>query len=122
MRVSTRFVLAIYLLAALGCSSGSPQRAARPAFKGIELYSWKADDGSWRFSLLPGTNRQKPVSEITEPEVTIVGVDNLKQRLSALARGESVLWSNLAGEPVPREVVDDLDRLCRGLDIKLDRQ
>jgi hypothetical protein len=116
-----RKILIICLLALVACNSDKTERASKPAFKGMELYSWKPAGGNWYFSLLHGTNRQKDVSEITKPEVTILGIDNLKQRLAKLAEGESVSWSNMANEPVPPEVIDDLDHFCRGLGIKLEK-
>ncbi|MCP4608155.1 MAG: hypothetical protein GY845_05515 [Planctomycetes bacterium] len=70
-------------------------RAERPAFKGIELYSWQNGSGQWCFSLLYGTNRNKFYREVTSPELTILGLKELKTRLGSLAKGESVFW--LAG-------------------------
>jgi len=117
-----RIVLTICLLVLVECSGAQLERAAKPAFKGIELYSWNPGDGTWHFSLLPGTNRQKTSSEITNSEVAIVGIDNLKQRLSALAKGEIIFWRNIASEPVSSGFFDELDLFCQGLDIKLERQ
>ncbi len=117
-----RVVLTICLIVLVGCSGAQLERAAKPAFKGIELYSWNPGDGKWHFSLLPGTNREKTLPEITNSEVTIVGIDNLRQRLSTLAKGEIVFWRNMANEPVPSGFFDELDLFCQGLDIKLERQ
>ena len=64
----------------------------------------------------------KTLSEITSSEVTIVGIDNLKQRLSTLAKGEIVFWKSVANEPVPSGFFDELDLFCQGLDIRLERQ
>lgn len=68
-------------------------RSSRPAFKGMELYSWRACMScDWHFSLLSGTNRLKTLAEIREPTKTIPGVAELEQRLSRLAEGELVFW------------------------------
>ena len=83
-------LLAGLLLAATGCCGRSALRAKKPAFKGMELYSWKPRGEAWQFSLLVGTNRMKPVSLIRAPETTITGVADLKRELSALAKEESV--------------------------------
>jgi len=115
-----RVVLTICFVVLVGCSGAVDERSAEPAFKGIELYSWNPGDGTWHFSLLPGTNRQKTLSEMTSSEVMIVGIDNLKQRLSTLAEGETVFWRNLANEPVPSTLCDELDLYCRSLDIRLE--
>jgi hypothetical protein len=117
-----RIVLTICLIALVGCSGAQLERAAKPAFKGIELYSWNPGDGKLHFCLFPGTNRQKTSSEITNSEVAIVGIDTLKQRLSALAKGEIVFWRSVANEPVPSEAFDELYIFCQGLDVKLEKQ
>ena len=109
----------ICLLALIGCNSAEPERSDQPAFKGMELYSWKPAAKDWHFSLLVGTNRQKPISMIAAPETAIVGVSAIKQKLSALARRENVFWRNMAKEPVPMKVIKDLAQHCKNLDIKL---
>jgi len=64
----------------------------RPWFKGYELYSWQNPDGSWDFSLLIGTNRNKTVEEIFDKKVSIHGLDQLKERISQLPEGTHVVW------------------------------
>lgn len=115
-----QFFTCLLVIACSGCNSANPDHADEPAFKGMELYSWKPTDGDWHFSLLPGTNRQKSVSEVTKPEYTIVGVDHLKQKLAVLVKGESVFWRNLAEEPVPRELLIELTEFCQRLDVHLE--
>jgi hypothetical protein len=94
------------------------------AIKGHEVYSWKAD-GQWRFSLLPGTNQHKKVSQVMEPGVTI-SLSDLKDALSQLPAGEDVFWLNPDGEPFgypPGEVVCELERICKkqGVNLALGR-
>ncbi len=62
-------------------------------FKGVELYSWK-DPASqaWVYSLLPGTNRNKALFEITDARVRISDERALEAKLGALAKGEYVSW------------------------------
>jgi len=68
-------------------------RSARPAFKGMELYSWRVCVScDWQFALLPGTNRLKTLAEIRDPAKANLGVAELGQRLSRLAEGERVFW------------------------------
>jgi hypothetical protein len=112
-------VLTYVLLA--GCSSAEPRRAEEAAFKGMELYSWKPAGEDWHFSLLAGTNSQKPVSTIMAPQTAVVGIADLKQRLARLAEGEQVFWRNVADEPVPGELANDLSTFCTGLGIKLEK-
>jgi len=109
------------LLFAAGCGIEDPDRPDRPAFKGMELYSWKPADGGWRFSLLPGTNRIKGDAEIRDPETAVTGAAELKRGLSALAKGEQVFWKNLAKEPVPDDLVAHLLDFCGKRDIKLNK-
>jgi len=103
----------------VGCKRVQSERTREPAFKGMELYSWKPDGGDWHFSLLIGTSQEKAESEITSPQDTIVGLSKLEARLSTLARGESVIWHNRAKESVPASMVTDLRSLCGKLGVTL---
>lgn len=94
-------------------------RAARPAGKGIEIYSWRPAGEEWHFSLLPGTNRNKTLFEIKDPEFTVVGTKAIKDKLSRLAKGEFVVWANLTKEPFPREITSKITNDCNLLDINL---
>ncbi len=96
-------------------------RARKPAFKGVEMYSWQVH-GAWKFSLLLGTNRNKTRREVTLSSVSITGVTGLKKGLARLAEGEEVFWFNLEGEPFaypPVPVIRDLEDFCKGKGIKL---
>ena len=92
---------------------------SQTAFKGIELNSWKPATGVWHFSLLMGTNRIKTIKEITDPKVTMVGIDNVKKKLSKLPKGENVFWLNYAKEPVPKKMVRDLSDYSKTIGINL---
>ncbi len=91
------------------------------AFKGIELNSWHPASRQWHFSLLPGTNRRKAITEITDPKTQIVGVENLKKALSKLPIEENVFWVNYAKEPVPSYMIDDLINYSKKIKIKLNK-
>lgn len=97
-------------------------RSAKPATKGYELYSWRVADGTWRYSLLPGTNRMKATDEITAAAVVISDASALKRRLAALATNEQVFWhlpdAVKFSLPDPR-VVEDLKTYCRVIQIDL---
>ena len=110
----------------------STTRASRPAFKGMELYSWRDRDSvSWHFALLLGTNRLKSLNEVLTPAIRIDSVDELKRCLAQLAPGEHVFWDPSVpryGEPVPagvsfgypdKIVIDELQEYCRKLGIEL---
>jgi hypothetical protein len=100
-------------------------RAAKPAAKGYELYSWRLADGTWRYSLLPGTNRMKATDEVTAAAVVISDASALKRRLATLATNEQVFWHLPDAEkfslPDPR-VVEDLKTYCRVVQIDLQVQ
>jgi hypothetical protein len=69
-------------------------RASKPAFKGMELYSW-LDPASreWKFSLLPGTNRQKTETEIKSAATALDTIEKLEAKLGQLAPKEYVTWN-----------------------------
>lgn len=97
--------IALLVVFTLGITSflAFAQDAARtemPSFKGVELYSWKdTKSGAWQFSLLPGTNRDKPLNEIKNPSRAISGVNLLKERIDRLAEGEEVYWLQSPSRP-----------------------
>lgn len=112
-------VAVVLMLFAVGCTAAPVTREAKPAFKGMELYSWRPEGKEWHFSVLEGTNRNKTMEEITAPEETIVGLAALKKRLARLAIGESVFWQNLSEEAVPEDMEQDLRSFCQDLRIAL---
>ena len=116
-------LICLFLIMLPGCTRHAPAvpaRAPQTAIKGMELYSWKTADDTWRFSLLPGTNRTKTLNEIEAPSHTIANVPGLKSRLASLAPGEIVIWHNLAKAPVPPNLAAELKAYCRKLNINLE--
>jgi hypothetical protein len=83
--------------------------------KGWELYSWQKD-GAWQFSLLEGTNRSKPVSEIQSPKTQLDGIDALRLALESLAAEQQVIWSppwtQDASAFPPSTVVEQVRHIC----------
>ena len=107
--MKTRALIAVALLcAACASSSGVPSGegdaagASARAFKGYELYSWRTDQGEWRYALVSGTNRLKAWSEL---EAEAVSEAELRRRLAKLASGESVSWCNRAVSGAASELV-----------------
>jgi hypothetical protein len=107
--------------------------------KGYELYSWQMGD-HWNFTLITGTNRTKALEEITTPgnsvgsdgfvKISVASVDDLKQVLGRLPKGESILWGgiDLGGEvPAdtayltfpPQTLMDEVAAYCTSLGLKL---
>jgi hypothetical protein len=107
--------LALLILAASGPLHGQESPPApRPAFKGIELYSWKeCSSCAWQFVLLPGTNRLKTLAEIKEPTRKLLGVAQLKEHLLRLPKGENVFWASRSfpemSLPEPDVIADLVD-------------
>ena len=127
--LSVALVVATLLPSAPLCpvSGHSNQRFEKPAAKGVELYSWKARSGSYRFSLLWGTNRNKTDSEIKSPQCTLADVPTTKAALSLLAKGEHVFWSNAVCPKKdcaypPDEVVEDLRAHAERIGVSLERK
>lgn len=85
------------------------------SMKGYELYSWQVR-GTWYFSLIVGTNRQKTVSEVTSSRVRIKGTESLLRKLALLPAGEEVSWSSHRLPRMrlpPRKVVYRVNSFCR---------
>ena len=71
--------------------------------KGYELYSWyEANEDTWNYTLITGTNRLKAIEEILTGEkdvstdgwvsITVRGDGPLKTELRRLPKGEQVTW------------------------------
>jgi hypothetical protein len=106
-------------------SQPAAERRKQTAPKGVELYSWRAPDGTFRYSLLWGTNRKKIVAEIRAPECALSSVPALQAALGRLAQGEQVFWSNdLCPQGVcaypAKEVQEALAAHARGVNISLE--
>ncbi len=50
-------------------------------FKGIEVYVWKSDDGSFRCGMMSGTNRMKTDEEIEALQERQLSIDEAKMIL-----------------------------------------
>ena len=111
MRSLILIFLLMPLIALAGCAAEAP-RATRPMFKGVELYSWVDPvTQSWRFALLPGTNRNKTPSEIVGVPDKAQSASELKTRISGLAQGEQIFWLIPQGASFalpPQATVDEI--------------
>lgn len=106
--------LFLFAVLALGCTT-SPSPDPRPeaiAMKGYELYSWQ-HDGKWQFSLLVGTNREKPAHEVQASEVAIADAEELAAALHALAPGQEIFWRASEALPLPpADIIAAIQRVC----------
>jgi hypothetical protein len=87
-----------------------------------ELYSWRDGNGVWTFVIMGTTSRQKTVDEVFNQKEAIHGVDELKRRISHLARSSRLVWFDkliFNGAPVkgterlgwpPKEIIEDVKR------------
>lgn len=106
----------LWVVGCAGVSGLSPQ----PSMKGMEIYSWQTSGGSWNYSLLAGTNRQKTVAEVTDPAQTLTCSCQLKTELGKLSTGEYVTWwatlpddvNHVLGLP-PQGVIADITAFCQ---------
>ncbi len=92
-KVSTifkRFFLVCVVLSSV-ISIASSQESKKPAFKGMELYSYLDQQNNLRYALLLGTNRLKDVKEIIDSGIDF---ETLLKNIEQCASGEQIFWSN----------------------------
>jgi hypothetical protein len=116
-----------FIIAAVGMavlhdrSFADDQREEKPRFKGVELYSWKDEEGGWVFVLLSGTNRLKAEKEVKEAKDLIRGTEALEKAFGRLAVGESVSWTHhIEGfEFPPDKTRKEIDKAAKKAEIDL---
>lgn len=96
MKPTSRFLIA-WIVGVLFLTCCRPRQGA---FKGMELYSWQDQAGRWRFSILPGTNRNKTVTEVQDQQLRKAEVE---AAFCQMAKGEQVFWIPYAVEADSRE-------------------
>ena len=116
--ISIILVLTLPLLG--GC------RVTHKTFKGMELYSWQDENEVWQFSVLPGTNRNKTISEVKESQITAKEVG---AKFCQMAKDEQVFWiykaqDLLTGElrtfPLPSEdIIAEISAQAANCEIEL---
>jgi len=76
-----------------------------PLWKAYELYSWKAENGDWNFSIFRADNNSLlGLSTVIDPKRTIHGVEALKKQILALPAGAKICWSPTAKGSVSGDV------------------
>lgn len=105
-------VLSTVLLSACGAGLESTATPFPESMKGYELYSWQ-DGGQWKFSILIGTNREKPLDEIKSAGAAISGVDELKSTLEQIPAGQYITWSTRETLSFPPEDIrNQVEQTC----------
>jgi hypothetical protein len=82
-------MIAGVILLLIACAAQAQDRQS--SMKGYELYSWKVK-GTWRYSLLVGTNRSKTYEEIMLNKNIRIGDMALKAELKKLPKGQEIFW------------------------------
>ncbi len=95
-------ILGLIVTLLVGCQPQIPERPPSPSMKGVELYSWQTEAGEWRYSLLPGTNREKTYDEVVADPLTQAGLEN---EMGYLSEGEFVFWMNWVEGEEGREML-----------------
>jgi hypothetical protein len=100
------------------------------SMKGWELYSWP-NGNDWNYGLIQGTNRLKSYDEIINGSFSVTGIELLKELLTKLPDGESVIWidegwlesiwidSYYDLQLPDRETVEKVKQFCEVADIDL---
>jgi hypothetical protein len=79
--------------------------------KGVEVYSWLTPDGSWKFAMLYGTNREKTEQEVRQ-SACLLTADELERAFARLAEGEYVFWLDKEAWDFAHPPQDMMDRFA----------
>ncbi len=89
---------------------------------GVELYTWRAEDGGSLFSLLWGTKREKSATEI-KSECALSTPSEVESVFAYLAPGEHVVWAQTpnsrSDQAYPVEVGETLRAQAKHVGISL---
>ena len=115
--------LAFLFTGPLATAGDEPKREPKPRFKGVEVYSWKDDKGTWQFAIMDGTNRNKTEKEVKAAPTVYAGADKFTAALKLLAENEMVFWSHrIQGfEFPPKDDLKKIDGAAKAAKIQLER-
>ncbi|MBP3957203.1 hypothetical protein J8F10_18230 [Gemmata sp. G18] len=116
-------LLAAFFACPFGTAADEPKREPKPRFKGVEVYSWKDDKGTWQFAIMDGTNRNKTEKEVKTAPTVYAGTDKFTAALKLLAENEMVFWSHrIQGfEFPPKDDLKKIDGAAKAAKIQLER-
>ena len=84
------WVACLLLLPTLG--GAQDKHATSVSYDVFELYTWKADDGQWSFSLFnAATSINKTAKQVLDPKVALKGLDAVNLEIAKLPRGSELL-------------------------------
>lgn len=101
-------------------------QATKPAFKGMELYSYAEDGKNIKYALLLGTNGNKHYKEIVEASIDY---NVLINKIKELVPGGTIFWTNSSVQGTndkniefkypDKDIVDKIESICKEYNITL---
>jgi hypothetical protein len=83
------------------CQTIKLDSKSKPAFKGMELYSWQKGNGDWVYNILYGTNRLKTINEVMSSEM---GSNAVSDCICSMSDREVIFWMNKAQDETTNEM------------------
>lgn len=120
-------VILIVLVSSFGLPVGAQQQSGKEKIRLVyELYSWMdTKTGCWNFCILYNTSRQKTVAEVFNKKAVLIGLVQIKRKISSMPKGSHVIWfdrltvgsvkvegSQRLNYP-PSEIVGEIKRFAR---------
>ena len=116
MRTTPSLLFSFFLVFVFSSCGTATQPAATQfpeSMKGYELYSWQ-DNGQWKFSLLPGTNREKTIDEIKSIDTVLLDINSLKSAIGNIPSGQYISWSSKETLSFPPdEIIRQIEQICK---------
>lgn len=125
-------ILGCWGIQASGASSRQNEDRPTPVYKLYELYSWEdTAHGTWNFSILYNTSREKSVKEVFDKKAVLGSVDRLKEKISSMPVGSKIIWrdellsngkkqkGSEALQYPPEKIIQDVKRFAQehGIDV-----
>lgn len=110
--------------------SGTTTRSTTTSLKGFMLYSWKNNQNTWNYSIVPNLNAT-PAHEMVGPDNTVTGEECLKKNLYYFAEGEEVYWEGTGDLQIPEGdkvtlsfppdyITNDIETFCDSINIEIE--
>lgn len=90
--ILTVVLACVNVLSIAAAQQPNPSHAAS-MYTLYELYSWQdSRSGEWNFSVLYNTSREKSVKEVFNKKSILVGLDQVKHKISEMPAGSKIIW------------------------------
>ena len=83
-----------------------PEYFELSSFKGIEVYVWKTEDGTYRCGMMSGTNRMKIAPEIQALEQNSLSIAEVKKVLEVIGVGNDEVFIIPVTQPYTSDASD----------------